>query len=272
MQKDYTLFMSKGVGIVRSDLFSSLGIAHGFTTRIGGNSEPPIDTLNFGFNRPEPREVIESNYHALCEAYGIDFESLVLVSYVHGTNVLEVTRDDRGRGIKKDLAPLPDCDGIVTNDPEVTLFTLHADCSALFVADPVKKAIGLAHAGWRGTVGRIGEGLMNKMQKLYGSRTEDMYALISPCICGDCYEVGKDVADSFIKEFGTDEVVKPHEKPEKAYLDIRHAAEIGFLQAGIAPSHLACIPCCTYENTDLFYSYRRDGRGRTGAMAAYLHL
>lgn len=272
MQNDYTLFMSKGVGIVRSDLFSSLGIAHGFTTRIGGNSKAPLDSLNLGFNRPEPREVTESNCRALCEAYNISFESLVLVSYVHGTNVLEVTRDDRGRGIKKELAPLPDCDGIVTNDPEVTLLTLHADCSALFVADPIKKAIGLAHAGWRGTLGRIGEGLITKMRELYGSRAEDMYALISPCICGDCYEVGRDVADSFIREFGTDGVVKRHEDPEKAYLNIRLAAETGFLQAGISPLRLACIPCCTYENADLFYSYRRDGRDRTGAMAAYLRL
>ena len=272
MNLDYTLEMLSGVGVVKSNQLMKLGVKHGFTTRLGGKSEAPIDTLNFGFNRPEPRNVTEANYKALCNAYSLDCNKLILVSYVHGCNVLEVTRRDCGRGIKPDIPPLPDCDGIVTNDPEVVLFTLHADCSAFFVYDPVNHAIGLAHAGWRGTYGRINSALIDKMHELYGTQAENVYAMIGPHICGSCYEVSRDIARDFIKEFGDASTVTPHDDPNKAYLDIGRAAYLGFMEAGVSDDKISMIPCCTYENSDLFYSYRRDGRGKTGAMGAFLTL
>ena len=272
MTGDYTLHMQDGVGIVTSRLFESLGVCHGFTTRYGGVSEPPLDSLNLGFNRPESRETVTENYKRLCRAYDLNFDKLVLVSYVHGNNVREVTRADCGRGIKQDLPPLPDCDGIVTNDPEVVLFTLHADCSAFFLFDLKNKAIGLSHAGWRGTYGRIGQKLIEKMHECYGTDPCDVYAVISPCICGKCYEVEKKIGDMFVAEFNDEKIMREHENPEKAYIDIRLAAEDGFLQAGVLPEHIGHIPCCTYERDELFYSYRRDGRGKTGAMGAFLTL
>ncbi|MBQ9949128.1 MAG: peptidoglycan editing factor PgeF [Clostridia bacterium] len=272
MNGDYTLTMRDGVGVVTCDMLSPLPVRHGFTTRLGGFSDAPIDALNLGFNRPEPRAVIESNYKKLCGAYGVDYNKLVLVSYVHGTDVLEVTKKDCGRGIKDGLTPLPDCDGIITQDPDVVLFTLHADCSAFFVVDPVHNAIGLAHAGWRGTLGRIGEKLIRKMHECYGSVPCDMYAAVGPCICGDCYEVSRDVGELFTAEFNDERLIKPHPNDEKVYLDIRTAAENAFIQAGVPRENVGHIPCCTFENEDLFYSYRRNGRGKTGAMGAFLAL
>lgn len=264
--------MHGGVGVVTSDMLSALDVKHGFTTRLGGESKPPIDTLNLGFNRPEPRSIITENYKRLCREYDIPFESLVLVKYVHGTNVLEVTAKDCGRGIDENKPALFDCDGIVTNDPDVTLFTLHADCSAFFAVDPNKRAIGLAHAGWRGTYGRIGVRLIEKMRELYGCEPCDMYIAVGPCICGDCYEVSNDVAELFTREFDDDSLAKPHREESKKYLDIRRAAQIQFLQAGINEERFSVIPCCTFENPDLFYSFRRDGRGKTGAMGAFLRI
>ena len=272
MRGDYTLRMQNGVGIVTSDMLDGLGVLHGFTTRYGGKSAAPLDTLNLGFNRPEPRDIITKNYRLLCAAYGLDFDKLVLVSYVHGNNVLEVTRKDCGRGINPALPKLPDCDGIVTNDPDVVLFTLHADCSALFVVDAKRRAIGLAHAGWRGTKGRIGAKLIEKMHTLYGTDSSDVYAVISPCICGKCYEVGRDVGEEFLSEFVDERIIAPHSDPEKMYIDIRLAAEDSFLAAGVPSEHIGHIPCCTYERDELFYSYRRTGRDKTGAMGAFLTL
>ena len=272
MNGDYTLRMRNGVGIVTSAMLDCLGVCHGFTTRYGGLSAPPIDTLNLGFNRPEPREIITENYKRLCAAYGLDFSKLVLVSYVHGNNVIEVTEKDCGRGIDENLPPLPDCDGIVTNSPDVVLFTLHADCSAFFVYDIKNKAVGLSHAGWRGTIGRIGAKLIEKMHECYGTEPSDVYAVISPCICGHCYEVDKAIGEQFITEFGDSSMVLPHDDESKVHLDIRRAAELAFLQAGVPMSHIGHIPCCTYEREELFYSYRRDGRGRTGAMGGFIRL
>jgi len=272
MNSDYTLHMQDGVGIVTSSLLDEAGVHHGFTTRYGGMSKPPIDTLNLGFNRPEPMETVTENYKRLCRAYDLDFDKLVLVSYVHGNNVIEVTARDCGRGIRPECEPLPDCDGIVTNDPDVVLFTLHADCSAFFVADMKHNAIGLSHAGWRGTYGRIGQKLIEKMHSCYGTRAEDVYAVVGPCICGKCYEVDRSIGEMFINEFGDGNIMREHENPDKAYIDIRLAAEDGFIQAGVRQEHIGHIPCCTYEREELFYSYRRDGRGRTGAMGAFLTL
>lgn len=272
MNSNYTLRLENGVGIVTSSLLDGIGIKHGFTTRLGGVSEKPIDSLNLGFNRPEPRENIVENYRRLCNAYGLNFESLVLVSYAHGTNVVKVTAKDCGRGISLDKDPLPECDGIITNDPNVTLFTLHADCSAFFVADPIKRAIGLAHAGWRGTYGRIGKNLIDRMVKEYDCNASDMFAVVSPCICGDCYEVSEDVADMFVKEYDCKELIKPHARKGKFYLDIRRAARLQFIEAGLPKKQIADINSCTFENEDLFYSYRRSGRDKTGAMGAFLTL
>ena len=272
MTSDYTVEVINGVGIVKNNMLDAVDVSHGFTTRLGGISKPPIDTLNLGFNRPEPRETVIENYKRLCDAYGLDFNSLVLVSYEHGTNVEQVTRKDTGRGIFENLEPLPPCDGIVTNDPEVTLFTLHADCSAFFVVDPIKRAIGLAHAGWKGTFGKIGENLVKKLQECYGCKPADLYAVVSPCICRNCFEVGKDIADMFRKEYGDDVVSYTHIDDSKAYVDIRQAAHIIFENAGLLKEHIGDIPMCTYENPDLLYSYRRDGRNKTGAMGAFLKL
>lgn len=255
-----------------SNLISQTGVLHGFTTRKGGNSRPPLDSLNLGFNRPEPREIIESNYHALCDACGVDYSSLVLVNYVHGTNVKAVTAADCGRGICKGKEPLPPCDGIVTNDPNVTLFTLHADCAALFVVDPVKKAIGLAHAGWRGVFGRMGQKLADKLSECYGSDPKDLVAAISPCICKNCYEVSLELAQSFADEFGKECAVFNHKNPEKAYIDIMLAAYKGFCDAGVPCSNISKMDFCTYEHSELFYSYRRSGKDKTGAMGAFLSL
>lgn len=272
MTGDYTLHIKDGVGIVTSALLDNIGVRHGFTTRLGGISAKPIDTLNLGFNRPEPRKNVTANYKKLCSAYCLDYEKLVLVSYVHGNTVQEVTPKDCGRGIREECEPLPPCDGIVTNSPDVVLFTLHADCSAFFVVDPKEKAIGLAHAGWRGTKGRIGAELIRKMNELYGSRASDMYAVISPCICGNCYEVDRETGESFVKEFSDERLISQHPDTKKVYLDIRAAAEDAFLSAGILPEHLGHIPCCTFEREELFYSYRRSGRDKTGAMGAFLTL
>ena len=253
--------------------FASLsGCDHGFSTRAGGVSDTPFAALNMGFNRPEPRENIIENYHRFCAANGLEFESMVLAAYAHGTNVEVITKNDRGRGIDPDLPPLNTCDGLVTNDPDTVLLTLHADCLAYFVFDPVHQAIGLAHAGWRGTLGRIGRNLIETMSKNYGTFARDVLVGIGPGICGECYEVGEDVADSFEAEYGASVVTRFAES--NPHIDITAASRLQFSECGVPAENISTADCCTHENESLFFSYRRDGKiwGKTGAMCAYMRL
>lgn len=255
------------VGIYRLPSFSLCpGIDHGFTAKTGGVSTGPFSSLNLSFTRPEQRENVMENYRIFTEAVNIPWESMVMDAYEHGTTILAVDRKDRGRGYLKE--PLPACDGLVTDDPEVTLITGHADCMAFFFYDPVQHAIGLCHAGWRGALKRIGQNVVRMMRQCYGCDPENILAGVGPSICPRCFEVGDDVADAFEEEFPTCRLRGVNARG-KATVDLWQVAASQFSDAGIRFDHMEIMGVCTVEDKRL-YSYRRDGR--TGGMAAYLRL
>ena len=271
LQKGYRLSSSKGVGIITADNLSAQnGVAHGFSTRAGGISPAPFDSLNLGLTRTDPIENVKRNFKILADASGFDYKSITVLNHEHGTNIIRVEKEDRGRGLEK--APFPFCDGLVTNDPDVTLSALHADCSAIFVYDPVKRVDGLAHAGWKGTIYRIGRKLIEKMTAEFGSDPGNLIAATGPCICFDCFEVDNELAEKFINEFGYEKIAKKNNKKKgKAFVDIKAALAIQLIEAGIMPEKLFLTDLCTYERQDLFYSYRRDGIN-TGDMASFIRL
>lgn len=243
------------------------GIDHGFSARTGGVSQGCFSSLNLSFTRPEDRENVMENYRRFCSAAGIPESSMVMDNYEHGTTVLAVDASDCGKGYTK--APLPWCDGLVTNDPRVTLMTGHADCMAFYFYDPVSRSIGLCHAGWRGALGRIGCQVVQKMQRHYGARPENILAGLGPSICATHFEVGADVADAFCSAFA-DIDIRQEGAPEKAYIDLWKVAAKQFLESGILPEHSSLMRLCTVEDDRLF-SHRGD-RGHTGGMSAYLRL
>lgn len=261
----------EGVVVVVSDLLEEeAGISHGFTTRIGGVSKPPFDTLNLGTTRDEPMENILANYRKLAHAYELDFEKLALVRHEHGNRVLRIDRSHAGRGLTRELFPFSD--GLVTNDPEVTLMTCHADCSAFFLYDRKNRCIGLAHAGWKGMFKRVGQRLLETMVSEYGTEPRDVVAAIGPCICENCFEVELELAKSFAEEFDCPDIfTRRAEKPDKGYVSLHAAAIIQLMDAGVPLESISLMPFCTYEEKALFFSFRRDGRG-TGSMGAFLTL
>ncbi|MEG1560152.1 MAG: peptidoglycan editing factor PgeF [Clostridia bacterium] len=246
---------------------SNIKILHGFTGRMGGVSSPPYDELNFGFNRPEKREIIEENYRHLSNAFGFPYESMVLVNYEHGENIERVSKSDCGAGFFKTLPP---CDGIITNDRDVTLITLHADCSAFFLFDSENNAIGLAHAGHRGVFLRIGQKMVARMESCFSSNPKNLRALLGPCISERKFEVDNDLGERFIKEFKAPSCCKPG-KPGKSMLSLHIPMKLQLIEAGLLESNIDIADLCTFERDDLFYSYRRD-KGKTGAMAAFMRL
>lgn len=243
------------------------GFDHGFSARTGGVSKGFFSSLNLSFTRPEEPENVMENYRLFCRAMGIPFERMVMDNYAHETTVLCVSTEDAGRGYLRE--PLPSCDGLVTNDPSITLITGHADCMAFYCVDPVKKAIGLAHAGWRGALGRIGANVIRQMTEHFGTDPADVFVSVGPSICPTCFEVGKNVAESFEREFGDIPCVVSR-AGEKAHVDLWMVAAKQFCDAGVQADHFSLFDVCTME-TSLLYSHRRD-RGDTGGMAAYLRI
>ncbi len=261
---------NKGTGLYCAEALDKAGgVSHGFSTREGGITvDPPKASLNLSWTRCGSPEEVIANFKIFAEGAGIDYDDMAVVNHEHGANVLRIAHEHRGRGFYKD--PLPPCDGIITDDPTVTLVTSHADCGAYFFYDPVHRAIGMAHAGWKGTLLRIGAEMARRMAEEFDTDPSDIIAATGPCICRDCFEVDADLGEKFQSEFGYPGISRPG-RPGKAYVDLEIAAAVQFVEAGIRPESITLMNACTYENRQHFFSHRRD-KGITGSMAAYIKL
>ncbi len=261
---------NKGTGLYCAEALDKAGgVSHGFSTREGGITvDPPKASLNLSWTRCGSPEEVIANFKIFAEGAGIDYDDMAVVNHEHGANVLRIAHEHRGRGFYKD--PLPPCDGIITDDPTVTLVTSHADCGAYFFYDPVHRAIGMAHAGWKGTLLRIGAEMARRMAEEFDTDPSDIIAATGPCICRECFEVDADLGEKFQSEFGYPGISRPG-RQGKAYVDLELAAAVQFVEAGIRPESITLMNACTYENRRHFFSHRRD-KGITGSMAAYIKL
>lgn len=247
-------------------------IRHGFSTRLGGVSEGCWASMNLSFERGDRPEAVMENFRRIGAELGVRCEDMVLSQQTHTANVRVVTGADRGKGITRER-DYTDVDGLITNEPGICLVTSFADCVPLYFVDPVKKAIGLSHSGWRGTVGKIGKRTVEMMGESFGSDPADILAAVGPSVCMDCYEVSGDVIEKFRQVF--DEKLWPelfYEKENgKCQLDLWKANELIFLEAGILPEHMAVTNLCTHCNSEILYSHRAAGDKR-GNLCAFLAL
>ena len=247
-------------------------VHHGFSTRLGGVSQGCYASMNLSFTRGDDEAAVRENYHRIAKSIGVKCENMVLSQQTHTTNVRVVTEKDKGKGIVKPL-DYTDVDGMVTNIHGICLVTFYADCVPLYFVDPVQKAIGLSHSGWRGTVGKIGKETILKMEEQYGSDPKDILAAVGPSICKDCYEVSEDVILEFQKNFKERYWKDLFYRKEngKYQLDLWKANEIIFKESGILPEHIAVTNVCTHCNSEILYSHRTSG-DRRGNLAAFLAL
>lgn len=247
-------------------------VHHGFSTRLGGVSQGCYASMNLSFTRGDDEAAVRENYHRIAKSIGVKCENMVLSQQTHTTNVRVVTEKDKGKGIVKPL-DYTDVDGMVTNIHGICLVTFYADCVPLYFVDPVQKAIGLCHSGWRGTVGKIGKETIRKMEEQYGSDPKDILAAVGPSICKDCYEVSEDVILEFQKNFKERYWKDLFYRKEngKYQLDLWKANEIIFKESGILPEHIAVTNVCTHCNSEILYSHRTSG-DRRGNLAAFLAL
>ncbi len=224
-------------------------LIHAFTSR-------PLD---LGFGR-RPREEILRNRKRICQILGVNFLYLTSGEQVHRAEVSTVGREDKGRGALLQEGAIPRVDGSVSNVPEVPLVLFTADCVPLFFLDPVKRAIGLAHAGWRGTLAKAAGKVVSQMREAYGTRPGNLLVALGPSIGPCCYQVGEEVISLFHHRFS-----------DGRRLNLWEANREELLSEGIKEENIVNAGMCTSCHSDIFFSERRDG-SPTGRMMALLML
>ena len=244
-------------------------IRHAFSTRLGGASSGIFESMNLSFEHDDFDTVTE-NYKRFCNAAGFDFDTLVASSQDHHTFVRVCTKEQCGIGISKPK-DIQSVDALVTNELGVTLVTYYADCTPLFFIDLKRKAIGLAHAGWRGTVGKIGEQVIKTMADNFCTDPADLVCAIGPAISKCCYEVDKACADNF-HALGLDDskFVFPKEDG-KFMVDLLETNRQILVSAGVKEENITLSDLCTKCNSDLLWSHRATN-GKRGTMAAFMTL
>lgn len=244
---------------------------HAFSTRLGGVSTGVFSSMNLNFNRGDPDEHVLENYRRFCDAAGFPFDSLVASAQDHHTEIRQVTADDVGIGITKPR-DRQSVDGLITDDPGVTLVTYYADCVPLYFADPVHHAIGLAHAGWRGTVAGMAGKMVQAMHDHFQTDPHTLVAAIGPSIGSCCYEVDDPVAQQVLAlhAIHPDECLKPAGEG-KFMLDLWGLNRKILLDAGVPDSQIAVGKVCTKCHADLLFSHRVMGTQR-GGMAAFMKI
>lgn len=238
----------------RLELLERMGVPHAIFGRLGGYSQPPFDSLNTGHTVGDALEAVEANMARICQTLGVAPDDLVTARLVHGTRVAVVGPTDRGRVV-------PATDGLCTASPEVVLFLRFADCVPLFLFDTRTGAVGLGHAGWKGTVEGMAAAMVRAMQQAFGSRPQEMVGAIGPAIGPCCYEVGPDVEGLVCRTL-------PHlaqdvlwSRNGRVHFDLWEANRRQLVDAGVAQVEVSAV--CTACRRDLFFSHRAD-RGRTG--------
>lgn len=248
-------------------------VKHLFSTRLGGVSKGIFASMNLSYTRGDEKEAVDENYRRIADVLGCQMEDIVCSDQTHTTNLMVAGRQDGGKGVTR-LRDYHDVDGLLTDEPGIVLATFYADCVPLYFVDTKHRAIALAHSGWRGTVGRMGRCVVEKMKEVYDTDPVDVVAAVGPSICQACYEVSEDVAEAFSKEFrkpGQEQEILLSKGGGKYQLDLWRANEIVLTEAGILPSSIQVTDLCTCHNSDYLFSHRAS-QGRRGNLGAFLGL
>jgi hypothetical protein len=231
------------------------GVVAGFTTRAGGVSLPPFDSLNLAVSTGDRREDVLENRARLLAAVGFPSGSLAIAGQVHGNHVEVVETAELIR----------ETDALVTTRRGLLLGMVAADCAIVLVADAAGSCVGAAHAGWRGAVAGIVDNLLTSMRG-FGCVAADLHAYVSPCISQAHFEVGSEVAELFDKRF-----VVVNGKSGKAHVDLGGALEAQLVASGLDARNVQLDGRCTFDDAETFYSYRAQ-KGKTGRMMGFVGL
>lgn len=261
MSREIERISRNGLAFYRSGAWT--GLRHGIFTRLGGVSHGAWSSLNLGASIGDDTEAVRENHARMYAALGVNAGRATSCWLVHSTDVLVAGEPKNGR-------QLPKADCLITDLPDTPLVMRYADCVPLIAYDPVKRAIGLAHAGWRGTVQGMASRLIEALQKTYRCRPADIEVLIGPAISRRNYPVGEEVARQAEAAFGgSARVIWRDPVSGAAHFDLWRANLLELRRQGV--DKVQVVDICTHENTQEFYSHRAEA-GRTGRFGVAVSL
>ena len=256
-------------------------VDHAVFSRRGGYSVAPFDSFNMSMSVPDERDRVYANRRRVYGLYGRDTDTVVHAHLVHGADVARVTQADNGTWVEH-------VDGLITNQPGTVLSMNFGDCTPIFLYDPRRHAIGLGHAGWRGTMVDLPGAMVRAMTEQFGSDPADLVAAVGPCIGPCCYEVGEEVIAAVGAAFAeADTLLRPpteeatpvarrgqesdgrRSTADHRFFDLPQANHVNLANAGVRNIEMSGF--CTACRTDLFFSHRAE-KGRTGRFGTVFAL
>lgn len=215
----------------------------------------------------DPEQVVKRRSLYL-RSLGLSLEQLVAANQVHGTEIQLVAAASAGRGSNSIMDALSGTDAMITRTPGVVLSIFTADCLPIFIYDPVTPAIGIAHAGWRGSIGRIGVKTLQKMTYSFGTNPKTCYVGLGPAICECCFVVSPEVAELFYSE--QPEVVQPDGR-DRFHVNLSLFNSTALIKGGVEESRIIDSKFCTACQVEDFFSYRME-QGTRGRMISVMGL
>ena len=243
------------------------GFTNAFSTRGGGVSAFASEALNLAYFKGDTKESVDENRRRFLKALGAEGRPVITARQTHSTDRCFIERPEQARG------PQPDCDAMTTKLTGVLLAIQTADCLPVLIADRASGAMAAIHAGWRGTAGRITERTVADLMQAHGANIRNCIAALGPTACAECYEVGEDVIERYKKEFRYwRNLFVDFKEGGKAHLDIRAANIQQLAFCGFTEDRIHVAEYCTMHQNDLFFSYRREGRGQPSSVGRLLSV
>lgn len=247
------------------------GAVHGFSSRLGGTSKGYLSSLNLGTARGDSMENVRENFRRFGVAVGFDSKKTVFSRQVHRDDIRLVTAKDCGKGLYRER-DYDSADGLITDCPGIPLAVFSADCIPILFHDPVRRAVGACHAGWRGTAMGIAGKIVRLMQKEYGCRPEHIRMAIGPGISRCCFETHEDVPQAMWAALGKQVDLMIYKLPNGKYLvDLKAINALWGQLAGVPKTQIEQSDACTSCLQNLFWSHRHTGEAR-GVMSAVIQL
>lgn len=253
---------SNGLRTLQFQSLQAERVPHAAFTRHGGASDPPFHSLNLSKVVGDDPEAVEANRAHVQDAFPVGGRELIEVRQVHGAHVAEAQATARRR-------PYSIADGLITNRSDLVLTMRFADCLPILAFDPRERAIGLAHAGWKGTGSGVARSLVDSMQSAYGSQPSDLLVALGPAICAAHYPVGSEVREAVVSRQGAEAAADFSEVEGQLHFDLVRANLRQLRLAGV--THIENCGVCTACQVQDWYSHRAEG-GRTGRFGVYLAL
>lgn len=230
-------------------------IRHFVTDRSSHSHE---DEFTLSLSSSPDRTIILRNRALLASAMGVEDSELYFPSQVHKTRILQVSR-------KTPREELLETDALLTDERKICIAVMSADCVPILLFDDKNNAVGAVHSGWRGTVAKILEKTLHEMQRLFGTKGEDLYAGIGPSVSTEAYEVGEEVVDEVRRSFTRSNELLTPTKDKKAKLNLWKANTIQLTEFGVSPERIEISNLCTVQHNQHFFSARKGDKGRFAA-------